>query len=65
MIGRAKCFCGWTRIIDDSEINAQDEPAAKDKFKSKHKLCPDCLKSDTKMGVEFDSLIDVKRLPRF
>jgi hypothetical protein len=66
VIGKTTCYVcvpKRERIIDDSEIQANDDNGAKEALKVKHKLCSFCLEAETKAAVEFDAHIYVEWLP--
>jgi hypothetical protein len=65
VIAKTTCYvCNPKRdhIINDYEIQARDENAARAVFFEKHKLCPYCFREGTKAAVEFDTKIFVERL---
>jgi len=59
------CIPKRSKIVKDSEIEAEDETAAAKEFKDKHRLCSFCLKAGTHATVEFDSYINVESFPGF
>jgi rubredoxin len=66
VIGKATCHvCGWEKTIDDPDIDADTEESARETFKSKHRLCPECSRADKKAAVKFYPGIDVFELPCF
>ena len=55
--------CQNTWAVRDSEIEAESGEDAKETFKRKHCLCPECLHLGVKAAVTFDSPIYLSSYP--
>ena len=69
VIAKSTCYgCNGapvSKILNVSDIEAESDSQARERFKEKYRLCPDCLAKGTPIALEFDSFINVEPISGF